>query len=47
MRKKTDYDTQNVSKNEVPDISNDNETPNTSSEELKDSEQGGTNNINK
>ena len=47
MRKKTDYDTQNVSKNEVPDISNDNETPNTSSKELKDSEQGGTNNINK
>ena len=47
MHKKTGYDTQNAFKDEVPETPNDNEVSNIPSEELKDSEQGGTNNINK
>ena len=47
MHKKTGYDTQNAFKDEVPETPNDNEVSNIPSEELKDSKQEGTNNINK
>ena len=42
MNKKTDYDTQNTSKDEEQNSTNDNEVSNIPSEELKDSQQEGT-----